>query len=486
MAQKWSTRAAGNTVTAIPAGAKIPLLTGVPDNEWITAEDAAADSVFSALYQASDATLTSLSALGTAADRFAYTTGVDVWAEATVTAFARTMLDDANAAAVRGTIGLSASDSVVFDGLAVTSGLNADLDLNAYSLTEVGDITFKTGAAGGTLRTGTSAADKFILEAYKTGAGAGYLNVLRLDAGDPIIVTFNPDSSGNVDIRFNGQNVANLLKITAATDTVSLAGALTSTAAGTFAGLTVNGNITITGTVDGVDVAVLRSDHDTHVANASNPHSVTPAQLGLVIGMNVQAYSANLDAVAASPLTAITAASTYETIANVAAHTGNTGNPHGVTASQVGLGSVENTALSTWAGSANITALGTITTGSIPWARLTDVATQSPTFAGLTVTGMLAPSTVTVALDSGNSQTWVTAIENYGGDCTIIVSGLVTGSAASCGILVQEGTTGLSSDILTHDGVELQFRIITDDLQVASISPGLEGASVKVTALKLG
>ena len=202
--------------------------------------------------------------------------------------------------------------------------------------------------------------------------------------------------------------------------------------------------------------------------------------------MNVQAYSANLDAVAASPLTAITAASTYETIANVAAHTGNTGNPHGVTASQVGLGSVENTALSTWAGSANITALGTITTGSIPWARLTDVATQSPTFAGLTVTGMLAPSTVTVALDSGNSQTWVTAIENYGGDCTIIVSGLVTGSAASCGILVQEGTTGLSSDILTHDGVELQFRIITDDLQVASISPGLEGASVKVTALKLG
>jgi len=366
MAQKWSTRAAGNTVTAIPAGAKIPLLTGVPDNEWITAEDAAADSVFSALYQASDATLTSLSALGTAADRFAYTTGVDVWAEATVTAFARTMLDDANAAAVRGTIGLSVSDAAV------------------------------------------------------------------------------------------------------------------------FAGLTVNGNITVTGTVDGIDVAVLRSDHDTHVANASNPHSVTPAQLGLVIGMNVQAYSANLDAVAASPLTAITAASTYETIANVAAHTGNTGNPHGVTASQVGLGSVENTALSTWAGSANITALGTITTGSIPWARLTDVATQSPTFAGLTVTGMLAPSTVTVALDSGNSQTWVTAIENYGGDCTIIVSGLVTGSAASCGILVQEGTTGLSSDILTHDGVELQFRIITDDLQVASISPGLEGASVKVTALKLG
>jgi len=113
-------------------------------------------------------------------------------------------------------------------------------------------------------------------------------------------------------------------------------------------------------------------------------------------------------------------------------------------------------------------------------------AAESPTFAGLTVTGMLVPSTTTVSLDSDNSQTWVTAIEAFGGNCTIMVSGVVTGSAASCGILVQEGTTGLSSDILTHDGAELQFRITEDDLQVASISPGLEGESVKVTVLKLG
>lgn len=39
------------------------------------------------------------------------------------------------------------------------------------------------------------------------------------------------------------------------------------------------------------------------------------------------------------------------------------GNPHGVTKSDVGLGNVENTALSTWSGSSNITSLGTITTG---------------------------------------------------------------------------------------------------------------------------
>jgi hypothetical protein len=41
--------------------------------------------------------------------------------------------------------------------------------------------------------------------------------------------------------------------------------------------------------------------------------------------------------------------------------------------SKVGLGSVENTALSTWAGTANITAIGTLASGSVPWARLTSV-----------------------------------------------------------------------------------------------------------------
>jgi hypothetical protein len=41
-----------------------------------------------------------------------------------------------------------------------------------------------------------------------------------------------------------------------------------------------------------------------------------------------------------------------------------------VTASDVGLGSVENTALSSWAGSTSITTLGTVTAGSFPWANV--------------------------------------------------------------------------------------------------------------------
>ncbi|MDI6606283.1 MAG: hypothetical protein QME65_03970 [Candidatus Omnitrophota bacterium] len=52
-------------------------------------------------------------------------------------------------------------------------------------------------------------------------------------------------------------------------------------------------------------------------------------------------------------------------------HTSLTNNPHSVTASQVGLGNVENTALSTWPGSANIITLGNISSGSIPFSLLT-------------------------------------------------------------------------------------------------------------------
>ncbi|UMX47940.1 MAG: NYN domain-containing protein [Candidatus Nealsonbacteria bacterium DGGOD1a] len=50
--------------------------------------------------------------------------------------------------------------------------------------------------------------------------------------------------------------------------------------------------------------------------------------------------------------------------AGVNNHIADTANPHNVTKSQIGLGDVENTALSTWPGTLNITTLGTIGTGT--------------------------------------------------------------------------------------------------------------------------
>ena len=61
--------------------------------------------------QAFDATLTSLAALGTTADRLAYTTGVDTWAETPITAAARTVLDDTTVGAMLTTLGGQPLDS---------------------------------------------------------------------------------------------------------------------------------------------------------------------------------------------------------------------------------------------------------------------------------------------------------------------------------------------------------------------------------------
>lgn len=64
---------------------------------------------YAGLYQPADAGLTSHAALPTVADRIAYSTAADVWAETTLTSFARTLLDDSTAAAARSTLGVDPS-----------------------------------------------------------------------------------------------------------------------------------------------------------------------------------------------------------------------------------------------------------------------------------------------------------------------------------------------------------------------------------------
>lgn len=60
-----------------------------------------------------DATLTSIAALGTAADKIAYTTGVDTWAETGLTAFARSILDDVDEATFKATVNLEVGTDII-------------------------------------------------------------------------------------------------------------------------------------------------------------------------------------------------------------------------------------------------------------------------------------------------------------------------------------------------------------------------------------
>ncbi len=60
-----------------------------------------------------NATISSISSLGTAADKYLYTTGVDTWAEGDITAAGRALLDDVDAATQRATLDLEPGTDVL-------------------------------------------------------------------------------------------------------------------------------------------------------------------------------------------------------------------------------------------------------------------------------------------------------------------------------------------------------------------------------------
>lgn len=101
--------------------------------------------------QAYDAGLQSISGLVTAADRMIYTTALDTYAVTTLTSYARTLLDDADAATARATLGLGtlATQSGTFSG--TSSGTNTG-DQNIFqSIAVFGHATVVADTTADTL-----------------------------------------------------------------------------------------------------------------------------------------------------------------------------------------------------------------------------------------------------------------------------------------------------------------------------------------------
>lgn len=102
--------------------------------------------------QAYDAGLQSISGLTTAADKMIYTTASDTYAVTTVTSYARTLLDDTDAATARSTLGASTIGATIFtaaDAAAVRAAVDLEpgTDVQAYNarLADIAGITFAQG-----------------------------------------------------------------------------------------------------------------------------------------------------------------------------------------------------------------------------------------------------------------------------------------------------------------------------------------------------
>jgi hypothetical protein len=117
-------------------------------------------------YQTSDAGLTSIAGLTTAADKMIYTTAADTYAVSTFTAAGRALLDDADAAAQRTTLGLGSLATQASDSVSITGG----------SITGITDITVADGGTGASTEAG---ARSNLLPSY-SGNGS---KVLALNSG---------------------------------------------------------------------------------------------------------------------------------------------------------------------------------------------------------------------------------------------------------------------------------------------------------------
>lgn len=234
----------------------------------------AADLKTGSVTQAYDATLTSIAALGTAADKILYTTAIDTWAETGITAFGRSILDDADEATFKATVNLEIGTDVQawdvdLDAIAalaktdgnfiVGNGTTWVAESGATVRTSLGLGSIATQAANNVSITGGSISGITDLAVADGGTGASNAAGAKTNLGfmTDLSDDTTPTLGGPLDA--NGQNITGADKVDYdyATGLVSALGNLGSTEAIDWSSAT-----HFTGTLN-ADVAITHSNEGT-------------------------------------------------------------------------------------------------------------------------------------------------------------------------------------------------------------------------------
>lgn len=301
--------AAANGVASLDSGGK------VPDGQ--IPAGITRDSEAAAAYQPLDAELTAIGGLTSAADRLAYFTGSGTASLATFTAAGRALVDDADAAAQRATLGLVIGTDVQpndSDLTAIAALTTTSFGRSFLALADAAAARTLTGSVIGTDVQAQNVNLSAIAALSATSGllvqnGTSWFNRSISGTGGRISVSSGSGAGGNptinIDTAYVGQTTITTLG-TIATGTWS-ATAIAIANGGTGA-TDASGARTALGLAIGSDVQAFDSDLASIAALSTTSFgrafltladaAATRTALGLVIGTDVQAQDAELSAIA--------------------------------------------------------------------------------------------------------------------------------------------------------------------------------------------
>ncbi len=272
----------------------------------------------------SDPELLVIAGLTSAADKVPYFTGSGTGALADFTAAGRSLVDDVDASAQRTTLGL---------GTIATQAANS-VSISGGTITGITDLTLADG-----------------------GTGASDAATARMNLGLGSLATQSGTFSGTHSGTTSGTNTGDQTSI------VGLTGTKTQ-----FDTAVTDGNFLYVGDVTQYTDELAQDSVGAMVDSTLVYTDLTPSLTRAALTGDVTASAgSNTTTIAANAVT-LAKMATMATASILGRNTGGIGNPEVLSASTtktlLSLNNVENTALSTWAGTSNITTLGTITAGT--------------------------------------------------------------------------------------------------------------------------